>query len=173
MNAKQPVLIIGYGNPARGDDALGPACVQLLEAARETDAVADCFATLTDYQLQVEMTLDLADVEEVIFVDAHQNLPEPCRLIPVTPARDQSFSSHALSPSALLAAYTLFYDRAPPRAYVLAIAGSHFTLGESMSPSAEVHLQHAFELLCAHLQRFAMSDSSRSGSFILSAACKA
>jgi hydrogenase maturation protease len=148
------VLIIGYGNPARGDDGLGPACLEALEQARDAGLLADCFDTLTDFQLQVELALDLHGYDELVFVDAHLDLPEACEFSVITPAQDHSFSSHALSPAALLAAYAQFYNAAPPRAYQLAIQGKAFALGEPLSMAAKLNLQEALTLLQSHLDSY-------------------
>lgn len=60
-----PILIIGIGNPSRGDDALGPLAIERLEALDLAGV-----ELLTDFQLQVEYALDLAGRRRVIFVDA-------------------------------------------------------------------------------------------------------
>ncbi|MCC7218819.1 MAG: hydrogenase maturation protease, partial [Burkholderiales bacterium] len=60
-----PFLVIGIGNPSRGDDALGPLLVERIEAM-DLPGV-EC---LTDFQLQVEHALDLVGREQVVFVDA-------------------------------------------------------------------------------------------------------
>ena len=58
-DAHKPVLLLGYGNPSRGDDALGPMLLEMLEADRRAGRAPDNFETLTDFQLQVEHALDL------------------------------------------------------------------------------------------------------------------
>jgi hydrogenase maturation protease len=67
---RKPVLVFGYGNPSRGDDAIGPEFLRLLEAERATGRVPDNFDTLTDFQLQIEHAADLEGRELVLFVDA-------------------------------------------------------------------------------------------------------
>jgi len=64
-----PLLVFGWGNVSRGDDALGPLFVQRLPEMLDA-AQRDRVELLEDYQLQVEHTLDLADRERVLFVDA-------------------------------------------------------------------------------------------------------
>ena len=44
-----PVLVLTYGNPSRGDDALGTAMFDLLE-----ENPPDNVDLLTDFQLQIE-----------------------------------------------------------------------------------------------------------------------
>ena len=62
-----PLLVFGWGNLSRGDDALGPLCVERLRA---TVAQAANIEYLDDYQLQIEHALDLVGRQRVLFVDA-------------------------------------------------------------------------------------------------------
>ena len=56
-----PVLVLGCGNPARGDDGLGPALIQGIEIA-----ALEGIETRVDYQLCVEDALDIGSFTEVI-----------------------------------------------------------------------------------------------------------
>jgi hydrogenase maturation protease len=132
-----PILIIGIGNPSRGDDALGPLLIERLEALQLPDV-----ELITDFQLQVEFALDLQGRQRVIFVDASLDALPPFTFNPVSAAEDTSYSSHALSPSAVLHAYQKLFG-APPPAFVLAIRGTTFELGEDLSDEAAAHLQAA------------------------------
>jgi len=137
-----PVLIIGIGNPSRGDDALGPLCIERLEAMGLRE-----MALLTDFQLQVEFALDLAGRREVVFVDASASGPEPYAFCPVGPAAGMSHTSHAISPGAVLAACEQVGVTPPPSAHVLAIRGHAFELGEGLSPAAARNLEAALDFL--------------------------
>lgn len=141
-----PILVIGIGNPSRGDDALGPLAIERL-AALDLPGVE----LLTDYQLQVEYVLDLQGRAEVVFVDAAATGPEPFAYLPVAPVRDASYSSHELSPAALLHAYEGLYG-APPKAHALAIRGHRYALGEPPSPAARANLEAALGFLAGHLR---------------------
>jgi hydrogenase maturation protease len=134
-------LIIGIGNPSRGDDALGPMLIERLESLQLPD-----LELLTDFQLQVEFALDLQGRQQVIFVDASLNAAPPFQFLPVTAAEDNSYSSHALSPGAVLHAYQKLFG-APPPAFVLAIRGEAFELGEGLSKAATAHLDTALDWL--------------------------
>jgi hydrogenase maturation protease len=142
-------LIIGIGNPSRGDDALGPLLIERLEALQLSDTLPDV-ELLTDFQLQVEFALDLQHRQRVIFVDASLNATAPFEFSPVTAAEDNSYSSHALSPGAVLHAYRKLYGEPPP-AFVLAIRGEAFELGEGLSQAAATHLDSALAWLVSDL----------------------
>ena len=135
-----PILIIGIGNPSRGDDALGPMLIDRLEALQLADV-----ELLTDFQLQVEFALDLQGRQRVIFVDASLDAVAPFAFAPVVAAEDASFTSHALSPGAVLHAYQKLIGDPPP-AYVLAIRGEAFELGEGLSAQAATNLDVAFNV---------------------------
>ncbi|MBU0500613.1 MAG: hydrogenase maturation protease [Gammaproteobacteria bacterium] len=132
-----PTLIIGIGNPSRGDDALGPLAIERLEALALPGV-----ELLTDYQLQVEYALDLQGRERVIFIDAAASGPEPFAYGLVTAVEDASYSSHELSPGALLHAYQKLYGEPPP-AWVMAIRGYGFGLGEGLTGQAAGNLEAA------------------------------
>ena len=138
-----PVLIFGYGNPARGDDGLGPRFVELMQSMRKHAH----FDTITDYQLQVEHALDLMHRKQVIFVDASVSAANPFEFTPVLPSRDNSYTSHAMTPAALLAVYERVCDQALPQARLLSIRGYAFELGKPISPRAQTNLDQAARFL--------------------------
>ena len=140
------MLVLGWGNPSRGDDALGPELVRQLETLAQERRGWREHAFLTDFQLHPEHALDLAQRDLVLFADASIEVSAPFSLSPLVPAQDHSFTSHAMSPSAVLAVFRQMFDRKPPDAYLLAIRGEAFELGEPMSPSALRHLEAALEL---------------------------
>jgi hydrogenase maturation protease len=129
--AVAPMLVIAIGNPSRGDDALGPLAAERIEAMNLPDV-----EVLVDFQLQVEHSLDLAGRRCVLFIDASASLDEPYVLAPVEPRCDASFTSHALAPSAVLFNFQQLIGEPPP-AWVLAIRGQSFELGEGLSAPAE------------------------------------
>lgn len=133
-----PLLIFAYGNPSRGDDALGPLLLERLEALHLPQV-----ELLTDFQLQVEHAIDLQGRERVLFIDASVSCPPPFAFSRLAPAKDRSFTSHAMSPSAVLQAYQELYGEAPP-AWLLAVRGEAFELGEPLSPAAAANLEAAF-----------------------------
>lgn len=139
-------LVLGIGNPSRGDDALGPLFIERLQALDLPDL--EC---LTDYQLQVEHCLDLQGRAEVIFVDADASGEQPYSFARVAPVRDLSHSSHALSPAALLHTFRDLYGE-PPLANVLGIRGYLFALGSSPSPLALENLAIALAFATARFE---------------------
>lgn len=153
-------LIIGIGNPSRGDDAIGPVCIARLSALLSTQLSEHPSALnlpdvelLTDFQLQVEYALDLAGRDEVIFIDADVDgaAPFEFRSLTPNPSVENSHTSHVLSPEAVLATCVRIGATPPSHAYVLAIRGITFELGEGLSPQAESNLNAALAFLQRHL----------------------
>ena len=138
---RAPLLIFGYGNPSRGDDALGPLLLERLEALNLPHV-----ELLTDFQLQVEHALDLHDRDRVLFIDASVSCTAPYAFSLLQPQKDTSYSSHVMSPAAVLHAYQDMYGT-PPSAYLLEVRGKRFELGERLSLEARSNLDAAFSVL--------------------------
>ncbi len=136
-----PVLVFGWGNLSRGDDALGPLCIERLRALAGPGA--DGVDFLDDYQLQVEHALDLVGRTRVLFVDASRVAAAPFEVQPVQARQDASFSTHAMLPQALLQVYRDLHGQAPPPCMVLGIQAASFALGEPPSAQALAHLDAA------------------------------
>jgi hydrogenase maturation protease len=142
MTRPAPVLVLAVGNPSRGDDALGPALAERLEALALPGV-----EVLVDFQLQVEHSLDLVGREVVVFVDAGAQTPAPYQLLEAQSAEELAHTSHALAPGAVLAAYRRVHGSEPPRALVLCVRGESFELGEPLSAAAAAHLDSAWAAL--------------------------
>jgi hydrogenase maturation protease len=136
------VLVIGYGNPGRLDDGLGPALAAAIEAAALPGVTVDA-----DYQLSVEDALEVAQHDIVVLADADVSGPEPFSLRRLEPTPGVGFSSHSVTPGALL---FLARDRFHARceAWVLGIRGYEFDgYGEGLSPRAAANLAVAVDAL--------------------------
>lgn len=156
-----PILVIGVGNPSRGDDAIGPRVIAGLQAWQDAGRLAGV-ALLSAFQLQPEHVLDLAARRRIIVVDAAVGLAEPCRLAAVgLDAADRAragsrhglqlgWTSHQLGPSALLALYRALYGE-PPRLELLAVGAQSFDLGADLSATARANLGLALERLRVEL----------------------
>lgn len=143
------VLVLAWGNPGRGDDALGP------EFARRIAALADGspgVEVITDFQLAPEHALDLVGRDLVLFADARRGTGAPIAFGRVTPARGTSYTSHALAPAALLAAYEDAFGAPAPPAWVLGIRGEGFALGAPLSATARESLEQAVAFAAALLR---------------------
>jgi hydrogenase maturation protease len=134
----KPILLLGYGNPSRGDDALG---VMLLEQL--SDACLQSVEVLTDFQLQIEHALDLKNRQLVLFVDASVANAEPINFSQLQAVCDNSYTTHAMSPAAVMQVYQDIEKTAPPPCFLLTIQAVRFELGEGLSETAVNSLQQA------------------------------
>lgn len=135
----KPILVFGYGNLSRGDDAVGPLLLDHLEQHADLSRVE----LLTDFQLQIEHALDLQNRELVIFVDAAVSGDSPFGFSRLMPCRDSSYTSHAMSPAALLQVFESVTGRSAPPGFLLSIKAESFELGEGLSEAAEHNLRQA------------------------------
>ena len=146
-NSTAPVLIFAYGNPSRGDDALGPAMFELLEKNKDETSELDNVDLLIDYQLQIEHAIDLEQRDCVLFIDASVSAAAPYEFHRLQAERDSSYTTHAMSPAAVLDVYQHINQRKPPFSYMLTIRGYEFGLGQSISEPAKVNLQQSYEFI--------------------------
>lgn len=138
----QPTLVIGYGNPLRGDDAAGRYLVAQL---------ATCYGArvscLSLHQLTPDLAADIAAVERVIFVDASSDVTlRQATLEPLLPSAAAGGSSHHLHPATLLALTQSLYGLCPT-AFLLGLPAQSFDLSESLSVFAAQGVAEGFELL--------------------------
>lgn len=144
----KPVLLFGYGNLSRGDDALGPLLLEYVEDTVNPDKIE----IQTDFQLQIEHALDLENRELVLFVDASVSCVSTFDFAVLEPARDQSYTTHAMSPSAVLAVYQEIKKQTPPPCFLLSIKGEMFELGEGLSTNAQYNFAMACQFMVQLLQ---------------------
>jgi hydrogenase maturation protease len=138
------VLVLGIGNPSRGDDALGHAFVERL-----AEALPAGVEVLTDFQLQIEHAMDLAGRTHVVFVDA--SLAEGVTFERIAPRADAAAQTHALAPEAVLEVHRQVIGP-PPAAWVLGIGGASFELGDGLGATARANLEAALALFASALE---------------------
>ncbi len=139
----QPIaklLLFGYGNPGRGDDALGPMLIEQIDQLKLENVTC-----LVDMQLLIEHAIDLTGHDRVIFVDADMSCAEPFYFSEMNAAKDSSYTSHALTPAALLFIYQQIYHRNAPTTFLLRIRGYHFELGDELSDQASINFDAAID----------------------------
>lgn len=135
----KPILVFGYGNLSRGDDAVGPLLLAHLEQSADLSRIE----LLTDFQLQIEHALDLLDRALVIFVDASVSGDNAFAFDRLKPCKDNSYSSHAMSPAALLQVFESITRQPAPPGFLLSIKAESFELGDGLSEASAGNLQAA------------------------------
>ena len=149
------ILFIGYGNPGRRDDGLGPGLAERVERLCLPGVTVD-----SDYQLTVEDAEAAARHDVVIFADASVSGTEPFFFQRVAPNGAPGFSSHGVEPEEVLAlAESLF--GALPEAYVLGMRGYEFdAFGEGLSPRAAANLEQAEAFIAGAMREGAFVGAS-------------
>jgi hydrogenase maturation protease len=130
-------LVIGWGNPLRGDDGAGVAVAEALlqrpRAGREVLAV---------HQLTPELALAVAGAERVFFVDARvERLDEGiCSERVMAEADGGGLSTHAGTPQALLHLAACLYD-AHPEAWLFSIPARQLDVGAACSAGCRAWIE--------------------------------
>lgn len=152
-------LVFTYGNPSRGDDALGPMFYQRLLECREVEPALERVSLQTDFQLQIEHATDLHGMDEVVFVDASVDCQASYQCQHLLARQSADYTSHSLHPCAVLAVYETIYDHVVPKSFLLQIRGYSFELGESLSKKAEENLSLAEKYLVACIRDGGVRES--------------
>lgn len=136
------LIVFAWGNESRGDDAIGPLLARRLAELNRPGLVV-----IEDHQLNIEHVMDFEGRTPLVFVDASVGIDSGFRVSRIGPSADGNFSTHAISPQALLNVYQESVGAELPEAYLLEIAGSRFDLGEHLSAAATEALESAWEFL--------------------------
>lgn len=120
---------------------MGAAAAERLKKRRLRGVACDA-----NYQLNIEDALACAEHEVVVFIDAARGLRKPFRFGRLEPEAGMPAMSHALGPAAVLAVAAALYGRTP-EAWLLAIRGHSFAVGEGLTERGERDLDRALECL--------------------------
>lgn len=137
------VLIIGYGSPIRGDDAIGPLVADRLEC----EGVPEGVEVISRHILTAELVADLVEHDRVIFLDAAVDGPPGevrCRQL-APDASAMSTMAHFLDPRELLAWCETLYGQVPETFLVSACGTSFDYANYSLTPDAEAAIEPMIE----------------------------
>lgn len=142
------ILVIGYGNPGRLDDGLGPVFAEKIQASGLPGVVVE-----SNYQLNVEDAELVSRHGVVVFADASVDAAAPFEFQPLEKkAPLVGFSSHSITAGSLLGlAGELFGET--PMAYSMAIRGYDFNeFGEYLSVRAKANMEKALSFFLQWLE---------------------
>jgi hydrogenase maturation protease len=169
------ILVIGYGNELRGDDAAGPQTAAAVAGWRLSGV-----QVIIQHQLTPELADPIARARAVIFVDAAAGTAtRNVEAKPLDPSEPSSFGPHLSSPAALLAlAHATFGAPTPPSlaprpsglvplpplppAWIVRIPTESFVFGAPLSPTAQRGVAEALPVM-RHLIEQARSLCRTSG----------
>ena len=158
MTAKSRILVYGYGNPGRQDDGLGVAFAAELQAWLRDHKMAHVSVD-SNYQLNIEDAVAVAENDIVIFVDASTAAIDCFRLTDVAPSHKVAFTMHAVGPAFILALCRELYNKCP-ETYILQIKGYEWGMRETLTPGARQNLDQALAFLQAALQELENQPAS-------------
>lgn len=141
MNTK-PLLVLAWGDRARGDDAMPPLLLDLLRRALDDDEKPRV-DLMEEHQLLPELALSLLGRERVLLIEADLSVAPPYALETVQPGRDASLASHTLSPQGLLAVCRELHGKPPPPTTLLRLPARRFEPGRRPSKAAAEGLPSA------------------------------
>ena len=147
MDDARAILVIGVGNPLRGDDAVGPEVAARIELrAGLHSQVRVCSV----FQLTPELALDISESRAAILVDASVELSPGrvaiARLFPRTSRRGLASPrgplGHHVAPGEIVELALAAFGQAPPT-WVVGIGASRFDMGTGLSPAVECAAERA------------------------------
>jgi len=142
------LLILGYGNPLRGDDGAGRAAADALQAIVRDPNVD----VLSLHQLTPELMVKISVADRVIFIDASASgRPGRYQRIPLHPAPQCASFTHHATPEALLSGARALYGRAP-EAVLYLIPGQNFEPADTLSAPVRFAVQLLVSELSDSLQ---------------------
>ncbi|MCX7019761.1 MAG: hydrogenase maturation protease [Candidatus Sumerlaeota bacterium] len=135
------ILVIGYGNPLRGDDGAGWEAIRRLRVLY-TGCTPDAPEFITCQQLTPEIAELASRASLLIFIDAScAGAPGTIkikRVEPAEPSSDNPFTHH-VSPAGVLELARLLYGRAPA-AWIASIAAESMEIGERLTGQVKKRL---------------------------------
>jgi hydrogenase maturation protease len=131
------LLVIGFGNTLRSDDAAGPLVAGRIGALRLPGIRALECSLLTP-----ELAAELAGVIAVVFVDATAADTGKVALVRIAPGAASQVATHSVNPQTLLAMARDLYGNAPA-AWLLKVPAENFAHGEKLSPLTQRGIEEA------------------------------
>lgn len=145
-NCQQTLNLFTWGNPSRGDDAIGPALHQFIKQFITRFAL-EHIQLIEDFQLQPEHVCDISDNACVVFIDASYQGESPFQIESVSAEYELGYTTHALSPAALMAIYAQTQNKPCPPAFLFSVRGYFFELGAPLSQQAQENITLATQFL--------------------------
>ena len=150
-------LLIGYGNPDRGDDGVAWHLLNLIlkkSGCKEDDLFSSDIIHVHDgldiwynFQLLPEMAETVAGYDRVIFIDAHTGeVKEEISLVPVEPEFQNSPLTHHFTPPSCLALAQSLTGKYP-EAWLLSVRGHEFAFSRELTAKTRELVDKAFRLL--------------------------
>ena len=159
-------LVIGYGNPLRSDDGVGPWIAGQLEQALIGVSQVTC---LTAFQLTPELADDISQVDRVVFIDASVAVRAGEMAMTRVMGRTVRHGAlgHEMSPEELMFLCESIFGKAPA-AWAIGIGVGSIEFGEGLTAAVAKTAERLVAKLSFRLRRGAALNfelPSRSAAF--------
>ncbi len=143
------ILLIGYGNPLRGDDGAGQAVAERLGELIDGRSLR----CIPAHQLLPEMAEAISEARFVYFVDAEVGAEpgEIVRRVVEASGTAGDAHSHHFTPGGLLQVAVLLYGRCPPAA-LITIGGEAFDEPDRLSAVVETAVAAVVSIIAEEVQ---------------------
>ncbi len=132
------ILVIGYGNPGRGDDAAGWLVAEAIERQW-----GNAVEVQTLHQLDVVIAEQLSDFDLVVFVDAEiTDAPNGRSLARISPSDELQDVTHTITPQSVLGLGRSLYN-VEPEAYLTGVYGHRFDFGAEITKETARDIKRA------------------------------
>lgn len=157
FNMISKTLLIGYGNPDRGDDGAAWHILKRLfidEGLPETDLFTSDLVSLTpsvdvwfNFQLLPEYADIISTYPRAVFIDAHTGeIKDDLNFTPIKPEFGYSPFTHHLTPQSLLAITESITGKFP-QSWMVSVRGFLFKFDNTLSPETEALCNQAIKLI--------------------------
>ncbi len=143
------VLVIGYGNELRSDDAVGRQVADTVAAWQIPGVLV-----LSVHQLVPELSEELSRAHTVLFIDARSCTQASARLriTRVESGISPVSAGHTGGPEMLLGLAEALYSH-QPEAWLITIPARRFEFGETLSPPARRGFKAALRYIRSFLNK--------------------
>ena len=140
------VLVIGYGNTLRGDDAAG------IHAAEKIAIKLPNIECVLVHQLMPELAEKIAESNLVFFLDAEVDI-QKIKVRTIIPAEEASRPhSHNISPETLLTISRQLYGQVPQKVVVVGIPAFHFDFSEQLSEATQKFVEESVSIVVSMIE---------------------
>jgi len=162
MRKKEKIIILGFGNPDRGDD--GVAWHVLAGIAKRFgqplayEGIESGLVNLSkdihlwfNLQLIPEVAEELAAYQQAIFIDAHTaEIKEEIKISPIEPEFQNSPFTHHLTAASCLSLSKTLYGKYP-KSILVSIRGYDFSFSHDLSQKTKGLAEKAIEMIMKRL----------------------
>ena len=145
------ILVYGYGNPGRQDDALGVLLSEEIAVWAEKENIEE-IDTDQNYQLNIEDADKIAQYDIVVFADASVNDIDSYQLDEVVPDTKTDFSMHSVTPSFVTGLCRAVFKN-KPKVFQLQVKGYEWEFMENPTKKASENLSSALNFLKSFIMK--------------------